>query len=167
MITTSYLSTGCPSLFTLSWSFVSMFHFVLSWSLVCVPQHCLWNANWCATSLAWASRDFLLTVAYCVRRRRRRRDFPLEYTFFWGIIFCGLPSALTYTVSCGTLYMQVLAIHNPVQSIELITGGLQLSCRNISSSISGNKMHFSSLIGVISKGVHTCVHIIFLVYHIE
>ena len=44
----------------------------------------------------------------------------------------GLEFALTCTVNCGTLYRQVLAIPNHVQSIEFITGGLQLSYRNIS-----------------------------------
>ena len=43
----------------------------------------------------------------------------------------GLEFALTCTVNCGTLYRLVLAIPNHDQSIEFITGGLQLSCRNI------------------------------------
>ena len=37
---------------------------------------------------------------------------------------------LTCTVNCGTLYRQVCAFTNHVQSIEFTTGGLQWSCRN-------------------------------------
>ena len=40
----------------------------------------------------------------------------------------GLVSALTCTVNCGTLYRQVCAFLNHVQSIEFTTGGLQSSC---------------------------------------
>jgi hypothetical protein len=45
----------------------------------------------------------------------------------------GLVFALTCTVSCGTLYRQVCVFPNHVQSMEFTTGGLQSSCRNISS----------------------------------
>ena len=55
----------------------------------------------------------------------------------------GLVFALKCTVNCGTLYRQVCAFPNHVQSIEFITGGLQSSCRNISRMIYGNKMHLS------------------------
>ena len=43
----------------------------------------------------------------------------------------GLVFALTCTVNGGTLYRQVCAFPNHVQSIEFTTGGLQSSCRNI------------------------------------
>ena len=47
-------------------------------------------------------------------------------------ILCrGLVFALTCTVNCGTLYRQVRAFPNHVQSIEFTTGRLQSSCRNI------------------------------------
>ena len=44
-----------------------------------------------------------------------------------------LVCALTCTVNCGTLYRQVCAFPNHVQSTEFTTGGLQLCCRNIFS----------------------------------
>jgi hypothetical protein len=53
----------------------------------------------------------------------------------------GLVFALTCTVNCG----QVCAFPNHVQSIEFTTGGLQSSCRNISSMINGNMIHLSSI----------------------
>ena len=43
----------------------------------------------------------------------------------------GLVFSLTCTVNCGTLYRQVCAFPNLVQSIEFTTGGLQSSWRNI------------------------------------
>ena len=54
-----------------------------------------------------------------------------------------LVCALTCTVNCGTLYRQVCAFPNHFQSTEFTTGGLQLSCRNISRMISGNRMHLN------------------------
>ena len=42
---------------------------------------------------------------------------------------------LTCTVNCRTLYRQVCAFPNHVQSITFTTGGLQLSCRKISRMI--------------------------------
>ena len=59
---------------------------------------------------------------------------------------------LTYTVNCGTLYTQVCAFPNHVQSIEFSTGGLKSSCRNISRMINGNRMHLSSISSLKSKG---------------
>ena len=43
--------------------------------------------------------------------------------------------AVFFTVYCGTLYRQMCAFPNHVQSIELTTGGLQSSCRNIARMI--------------------------------
>jgi hypothetical protein len=43
----------------------------------------------------------------------------------------GLAFALTCTVNCGTLYRQVCAFPNHVQSIECSTSGLQSGSRNI------------------------------------
>jgi hypothetical protein len=53
--------------------------------------------------------------------------------------------ALRCTVKCGTLYRQVCAFPNHVQTIEFTTDGLQSSCRNISRMINGNRMHLSSI----------------------
>ena len=62
----------------------------------------------------------------------------------------GLVFALTCTVNCGTLYRQVCAFPNHVQSIQFTTGGLQKSCRNISRMLNGN-MHLSSISSLIAK----------------
>ena len=67
----------------------------------------------------------------------------------------GLVCVLTCTVNCGTLYGQVCAFPNHVQSTEFTTGGLQSSCRNISRMISGNRMHLSSVLSVMAKAVNT------------
>ena len=72
-----------------------------------------------------------------------------------------LVCALTYTVNCGTLYSQVCAFPNHFQSTEFTTGGLQLSYRNISRMISGNRMHLSSILSFMATAVNTYVHVIF------
>ena len=54
-----------------------------------------------------------------------------------------------------TLYIQVCAYPNHVQSIEFTTGGLQSSCRNISRMINGNRMHLNSISSLIAKGLNT------------
>ena len=51
----------------------------------------------------------------------------------------GLVFALTCTVNCGTLYRQVCAFPNHVQSIEITTGGLQSSSRKILRMINGKQ----------------------------
>ena len=66
--------------------------------------------------------------------------------------------SLTCTVNCGTLYKQVCAFPNHVQSIEFTTGGLQSSCRNISRMINGNRMHLNSIPSLIAKGLNTYVN---------
>ena len=70
-----------------------------------------------------------------------------------------LVCALTCTVNCGTLYRQVCAFPNHVQSTEFTTGGLQLSCRNISRMISGNRMHLSSILSFMAKAVNNYVQL--------
>lgn len=62
--------------------------------------------------------------------------------------------------NCGTLYRQACAFPNHVQSTEFTTGGLQLSCRNISRMISGNRMHLSSILSFMAKAVNTYVRVI-------
>ena len=74
----------------------------------------------------------------------------------------GLFLSLTCTINCGTLYRQVCAFQNHVQSIEFNTGGLQSSCRNISRMINGNRMHLSSILSLIAKGLNTYVNQTFL-----
>ena len=58
---------------------------------------------------------------------------------------------------CGTLYRQVCAFLNHVQSTDFTTGGLQL---NISRMISGNRMHLSSILSFMAKAVNIYVHVI-------
>ena len=65
----------------------------------------------------------------------------------------GRVSAPIYTVNCGTLYRKVYFSLNHVQSIELATGGLQSSCRDISRMIKWNWVHLSSIWSVIAKGL--------------
>jgi hypothetical protein len=74
--------------------------------------------------------------------------------FLWphGLVF-----ALTCTVNHGTLYRQVCAFPNHVQSIEFTTGGLQSCCRNISRMINGNRIYLSSILSLIAKGLNTYV----------
>lgn len=60
-------------------------------------------------------------------------------------------------MASGIIDFATLAIPNHVETIEFTTGGLQLGWRNISSCISDNTMYLSSLFGVISNDVHTCV----------
>jgi hypothetical protein len=75
----------------------------------------------------------------------------------------GLVFAPTCTVNCGTLYRQVCLYPNHVQSIEFTTAGLQSSCRNITRMINGNRMHLSSVLSIIVKGLNTYVNKVFIV----
>ena len=67
----------------------------------------------------------------------------------------GLVLSLTCTVNCGTLYRQVCAFP---------TCGLQLTCRNISRMINGNRMHLSWISSLIAKGLNIYVNKVFLFY---
>ena len=67
----------------------------------------------------------------------------------------GLVFALTCTINCGTIYRQVCTFPNHVQSIEFTTRGLQSCCKNISRMINGNRMHPSSILNLIAKGLNT------------
>jgi hypothetical protein len=82
--------------------------------------------------------------------------------FLWphGLVF-----SLSCTVNCGTLYRQVCAFPNHVQSIEFTTGGLQSSCRNISRMINWNRMHQSSVSSLIAKGLNTYVNKVFQFFY--
>jgi hypothetical protein len=59
------------------------------------------------------------------------------------------------------VHSAVCAFPNHAQSIEFTTGGLQWSCRNISRMINGNRMHLSSILSLIAKGLNTCVNKVF------
>jgi hypothetical protein len=59
---------------------------------------------------------------------------------------------------------QVFAVPNHVQSIQFTTGGLKSSCRNISRKINGNRVHLSSILRLIAKGLNTSVNKVFLFF---
>ena len=86
----------------------------------------------------------------------------------YGQFLCphGKVFALVSTVNCETLYRQVCAFPNHVQSIKFTTGGLQSSCRNISRMINGNRMHLSSISSLIAKGLNTCVNKVLFLIHL-
>ena len=74
--------------------------------------------------------------------------------------------AQTCIGNCGTLYRQMCAFPYHVQSIEFPTGELQSSCRNISRIINGNRMHMSSISGLIAKGLNVSVFLfLFFCFH--
>ena len=77
----------------------------------------------------------------------------LYVQFLWhhGLVF-----ALTCTGNCGTLYKQVCAFPNHVQSIELTTIGS--SCRNISTMINGIRIYLSSISSLIACDLNTYVN---------
>ena len=70
----------------------------------------------------------------------------------------GLVFALTCTVNCGTLYRQVCAFPNHVQSTEFTTGGLKSSCRNMARIINRYRMHLISISSLVAKGLNTYVN---------
>ena len=72
-----------------------------------------------------------------------------------------------FTVNCGTLYRQVCAFPNHVQSIEFTTSGLQSSCRNILRMINGSRMHLSSISSLIAKGLNSYVNKIFVFLNLQ
>ena len=80
--------------------------------------------------------------------------------FLWphGLGFCSDMHCQLWDV---TVYRQVCAFPNHVQSIEFTTGGLQSCYRNISRMINGSRMHLSSILNGIAKGLNTYVHVIF------
>jgi hypothetical protein len=74
------------------------------------------------------------------------------------------PHGLVFALTCTGPYMDRCAFPNHVQSIELTTGGLQSSCRNISKMINGNRMHLSSILSLIAKGLNTYVNKVFQIF---
>ena len=55
-------------------------------------------------------------------------------------------------VNGGTLYIQVCAFLNHVQSMQFVTGGLQSSSRRISRIIKANRMHLITLWSATAQG---------------
>jgi hypothetical protein len=90
------------------------------------------------------------------------RNNPVSEIYGQFLLPCGLVFTLTCTVICGTLYTQVCAFPNHAQSIECIIGGLQSSCRNISRMINGNRMHLSTILSLIVKGLNTNVNKVYI-----
>ena len=98
-------------------------------------------------------RNVLVPFPRSVPRHNPVSELYGQFRRLLGLVF-----ALTCTVNCGTLYRQVCACQNHVQSIEFTTGGLQSSCRNISRMINGNRMNLSSISSLIAKGLNTYVN---------
>ena len=94
----------------------------------------------------------------CLETILFRRSTDNSFDFMLGLC--------SDTVNCGTLYIQVCAFPNQVQSTEFTTGGLQLSSRSISRMIRGNKMNLSSILSFMAKAVNTYVNVIssFFIY---
>jgi hypothetical protein len=91
----------------------------------------------------WPAQGRVLVVPYFFHLRM------MEATMFLGTFNAAEIVWCTSTQSClGVLQT------NHVQSIELTTGGLQSSCRNISRMINGNWMHLSSKSSLIAKGLN-------------
>ena len=91
------------------------------------------------------------------------RHIPISKLYGQFLRPHGLVLALTCTVNSGTLSRLVCAFPNYVQSIEFTRGGLQTSCRNISRMINGNRMHLSTILSLIAKGLNTYLNKVFLV----
>ena len=71
---------------------------------------------------------------------------------------------LCHSLSTVGQYIEVCTFPNHVQSIECTTGGLQSSCRNISTMINGNRIHLISISSLIAKGLNTYVNKVFLFF---
>ena len=77
----------------------------------------------------------------------------------------GLVFALTCTVNCRTLNIQVCAFPNHVQSVDFTSGGLQSKCSNISRMITENRMHLSWILNLKAKGLNSYVNKVFMFLH--
>jgi hypothetical protein len=67
-----------------------------------------------------ATDMFLVFFPRSVSRHNPVLEFYGQFLRPHGLVF-----APTYTINCGSLYEQVCAFPNHVQSIEFTTGGLQ------------------------------------------
>jgi hypothetical protein len=83
-----------------------------------------------------------------------RSSIDNAFAFMAWFLLC---NALTV----WTLYRQVCAFPNQVQSIEFTTGGLQSSCRNISRIPMETGRHLSSIMTFIAKGLTTYINKVF------
>ena len=84
----------------------------------------------------------------------------MDYSFdlmAWILLWHALSTVGPYVDRC-------VPLPNHVQSIEFATGGLQLSCRNIKRMINGNRMHLSSILCLIAKGLNNFVNKVFLFF---
>ncbi len=106
----------------------------------------------------WMRKVSVLWDLQCPRSVPRYNLVSEVYRQFLGLH--GLVCSLTCTVNCGTLYREVCAFQNHVQSTEFTTGGPQSSCRNISRILSGNRMLLSSILSIMAKAVNTYIHVI-------
>jgi hypothetical protein len=77
-------------------------------------------------------------------------DLCLDIILSWSST--AIPSNSWFGVcsDCVTLYRQVCAFPNHVQSTEFHTDCLQSSCRNISKMINGSRMHMSPISSLIA-----------------
>ena len=91
--------------------------------------HCVLGDHQCC-------RHFLVPFPRAVHQHNPFSELYGQFLRPHGLVF-----ALTCNVNCGTLYRQVCAFPNHVQSTEFTTGGLQSSWRNISRMINRNRMY--------------------------
>ena len=126
-----------------------------------VSKLLLFKNDWCHCVLEdlQSCINVLVPIPRSVPQYNPVSELYVEFLQPHGLVF-----ALTCTVNCGTLYRQVCAFPNHVQSIACTIGGLQSSCRNISRMINGNRMHLSSISSLIAKGLNTFVNKVFLFY---
>ena len=89
--------------------------------------HCVLGDHQCC-------QHFLVPFRRSVPRHNLVSELYRQFLGPHGLVF-----ALTCNVNCGTLYNQ----------------GDQSSCRNISRMINGNRMHLSSILSLIAKGLNT------------
>ena len=107
------------------------------------------DGDHCAHGSFHHSRNCFIPFLRCMLLHNSLAEY---YGQFLGLHWV---SALTCNVNCGTSYGKVCFFLNHVQSIELATGGLQSSCRDISRIIKGNLMHLISIWSVITKALDT------------
>ena len=97
-------------------------------------------------------RHFLVPFSRSVPRHNPVSELYRQLFSPHGLVF-----DLTCTVTWWTLYKQMCAFPNHVQSVECTTGGLHSSSRNISRMIIRYRMHLSSISSHIAKGLNTYV----------
>ena len=125
--------------------------------------HCSWGSSMLQIYIYWyPSLDLWLDTI--LSRSSTDNSFDLMAWF----LLCH---------SLSTLYRQVCAFPNNVQSTEFTPSGLQSSCRNISRMINGNRTHLSKgseylcKLGIsvlifrhLQKCLQTCLHFVMMGY---